>query len=69
MLIIDNKMNFGININIICKVARAKVKGLGRIRIRLNLPNTKFYITSLSCLNSTIVALSGCFVVKHYKAK
>ena len=29
---IDNKLNFGIHINNICKVASAKIKGLGRIR-------------------------------------
>ena len=28
---IDNKLNFGIHINNICKVASAKIKGLGRI--------------------------------------
>ena len=36
-LTIDNKSNFGIHINNICKVASAKIKGLGRIRNRLNL--------------------------------
>ena len=35
-LTVDNKLNFGIHINIICKVL-AKIKGLGRIRTRLNL--------------------------------
>ena len=36
-LTIDNKLNFGIHINNICKVASAKIKGLGRIINRLNL--------------------------------
>ena len=35
-LTIDNKINFGIYINNICKVARAKIKGLGKIRNRLH---------------------------------
>ena len=38
---IDNKLNFGIHINNICKVASAKIKGLGRIRNRLNLSQVK----------------------------
>ena len=40
-LTIDNKLNFGIYINNICKVASAKIKGLGRIRNRLNLSQVK----------------------------
>ena len=31
-LTIDNKLNFGIHTNNICKVASAKTKGLGRIK-------------------------------------
>ena len=58
-LTIDNKLNFEIHINNICKVACVKIKGL----------ESKFYITSLSCLSSTIVALSGFSVVKHYKTE
>ena len=40
-LTIDNKFNFGIHINNICKVARVKIRGLGRIRNRLNLSQAK----------------------------
>ena len=40
-LTIDNKLNFGIHINNICKMASAKIKGLKRIRNRLNLLQTK----------------------------
>ena len=40
-LTIDNKLNFGIHINNICKVASAKIKGLGSIRRRLNLSQAK----------------------------
>ena len=52
-----------------CKVASVKIKGLGRIRNKLNLSQAKILYTLLSCLSSTIVALSGCSVVKHYKTK
>ena len=37
-LTIDYKLNFGIHINNICKVACAKIKGLESVRNRLNLP-------------------------------
>ena len=69
-LTIYNKLNFGIHINNICKVASAKIKGLGRIRNRINLSQAKIlYNFFLFCFSSTIVALSGCSVVKHYKTK
>ena len=45
-LTIDNKLNFGIHINNICKVASAKIKGLGRIRSRLNLSQAKLLYNS-----------------------
>ena len=45
-LTIDNKLNFGIHINNICKVASAKIKGLGRIRNRLNLSQAKILYNS-----------------------
>ena len=45
-LTIDNKVNFGIRINNICKVASAKIKGLGRIRNRLNLSQAKILYNS-----------------------
>ena len=37
----DNKLNFGIHINNIRKVASAKIKGLGKKRSRLNLSQAK----------------------------
>ena len=40
-LTIDNKLNFGIHINNIRKVASAKIKRLGRKRSRLNLSQAK----------------------------
>ena len=45
-LTIDNKLNFGIHINNICKVGRAKIKGLGRIKNRLNLSQAKILYNS-----------------------
>ena len=45
-LTIDNKFKFGIHINNICKVASAKIKGLGRIRNRLNLSQAKILYNS-----------------------
>ena len=45
-LTIDNKLNFGSHINNICKVASAKIKGLGRIRNRLNLSQAKILYNS-----------------------
>ena len=45
-LTIDNKLNFGIHINNICKVASSKIKGLGRIRSRLNLSQAKILYNS-----------------------
>ena len=50
-LTIDNTLNFGVHLNNISKVASAKIKGLGRIRSRLNLSPAKnlyhFFILSL----------------------
>ena len=40
-LTINNKFNFGIHINNICKVTKVKIKSLGRIRSRLNLSHAK----------------------------
>ena len=45
-LTIDSKLNFGIHINNICKVASPKIKGSGRIRNRLNLSQAKILYNS-----------------------
>ena len=45
-LTIDNKLNFGIHINNIRKVASAKIKGLRRIKSRLNLSPAKILYNS-----------------------
>ena len=42
-LTFDNKLNFGIHINNICKTASVKIKGFGRIRNRLNFSKTSAY--------------------------
>ena len=45
-LTIDRKLNFGIHINNICKVASAKIKCFGRIKNRLNLSQAKILYNS-----------------------
>ena len=66
-LTIDNKLNFGIYINNICKVA----SGLGRIRNRLDLSQAKILHDSfiLSQFNYCCLVLSGFSIVKHCKTK
>ena len=61
-LTIDNKLNFGIHINNICNVASAKIKGLGRIRNRLNLSQAKILYNSfiLSQLNYCCLVWMFC---------
>ena len=61
-LTIDNKFNFGIHINNICKVASAKMKGLGMIRNRLNLSQAKILYNSfiLSQLNYCCLVWMFC---------
>ena len=68
-LTIHNKLNFGIHISNICKAARAKIKNLVRIRNRLNLLQAKILHNSFILSCSTIVAFSGCSVVKPYETK
>ena len=43
---IDNKLNFGIYINNIYKLVSAKIKGLGRIKNRLNSAQAKTFCNS-----------------------
>ena len=61
-LTIYNKLNFGIHINNICKVASAKIKSLGRIRNRLNLSQAKILYNSfiLSQFNYSCLAWIFC---------
>ena len=65
----DNKLNFGIHINNICKVAGAKIKGLGRIRCRLNLSQAKILYNSiiLSHYNYRCIAWMFCSKTKQNK--
>ena len=51
-LTIDNKLNFRIHINNICKVASPRIKALGRIRSRLNLSQAK--------------TLCNCFILSQF---
>ena len=61
-LTIDNKLNFGIHMNNICKVASAKNKRSERIRSRLNLSQTKILYNSfiLSQLNYCCLVSMFC---------
>ena len=63
-LTIDNKLNFGIHINNICKVASAKIKGLGRIRSRLNLSQSKILYNSF-----TLSQFNYCYLVWMFCSK
>ena len=59
-LTIDNKLNFGIHMNNICKVPSAKIKGLGRIRSRLNLLQVKTLYFILSQFNYCCLVWMFC---------
>ena len=61
-LIIDKKLNFRIHIKNICKVASAKITGLGRIRNRLNLSQLKILYNSfiLSKFNYSCLVWMFC---------
>ena len=63
-LTIDNKLNFRIHINNICKVASAKIKGLGRIRNRLNLLQAKILYNSF-----ILPQLNYCCLVRMFCSK
>ena len=68
-LTIDNKLNFGIHINNICKVASAKIKGLGRIRSRLNLSQTKILYSSFILSQFNYCCLVWMFCSKTLQNK
>ena len=63
-LIIDNKLNFGTHINNICKVASAKIKGLGGIRSRLNLSRAKILYNSFILSQFNYCCLDWMFCSK-----
>ena len=68
-LITDNKLNFGIHINNICKVADAKIKGLGRIRNRLNLLQVKILCNSFILFQYNYCCLVWVFCSKTLQNK
>ena len=68
-LTIDNKLNFGIHINIICKVTSAKIKGLGRIRRRLNLLQAKIIYNCLILSQFNYYCLVWMFCSKTLQNK
>ena len=63
-LTIDNKLNFGIHINNICKVASTKNKRSKRIRSRLNLSQKIFLYNSF-----TLSQLNYCCLVSMFCSK
>ena len=76
-LTIDNKLNFGIHINNTCKVAREKIKGLGRMRNRSNLSQAKilynpFILSQFSYFEEKfmlfyVVSVGGIVLSMHYQ--
>ena len=68
-LTIDNKLKFGIHINNICKVASAKIKGLGRIRNRLNLSQPKILYNSFILSQFNYCCLVWMFCSKTLQNK
>ena len=68
-LTIDNKLNFGIHINNICKVASAKIKGSGRIRKRLNLSQAKILYNSFILSQFNYCCLVWMFCSKTQQNK
>ena len=68
-LTIDNKLNFEIHINNICKVASAKIKGLGRIRNRLNLSQAKILYNSFILSQFNYCCLVWMFCSKTLQNK
>ena len=68
-LTIDNKLNFGIYTNNLCKVASAKIKGLGRIRDRLYLSQAKILYNSFTLSQFNYCCLVWMFCRKTLKNK
>ena len=65
----DNKLNFGIHINNKCKVANAKIKGLGRIRNKLNLSQAKILYNSFILSQPNYCCLVWMFCSKTLQNK
>ena len=68
-LTIDKKLNSGIHINNICKVTGAKIKGLGRIRNRLNLSQAKILYNSFILSQFNYCCLVWMFCSKTLQNK
>ena len=66
-LTIDYKLNFEIHINNICKVARAKIKGLGRIG--LNSSHAKILYNSFTLSQFNYCCLVWMFCSKPLQNK
>ena len=68
-LTIDNKLNFEIHINNICRVASAKIKDLGKIRNRLNLSQAKIIYNSFILSQFNYCCLVWMFCSKTLQNK
>ena len=68
-LTIDNKLNFGIHINDICKVASTKIKCFGRIRSRVNLSQAKILYNSFILSQFNYCCLVWMFCSKTLQSK
>ena len=68
-LTIHNKLDFGIHINNICKVASAKIKGLRMIRNRLNLSQAKILHNSFILSQFNYCCLVWIFYSKTLQNK
>ena len=68
-LTINNKFNFGIHINNICKVTKVKIKSIGRIRSRLNLPHAKVLYNSFIMFQFSYCCLVWRFCSKTLQNK
>ena len=68
-LTIDNKLNFEIHINNICKVASTKNKRSKRIRSRLNLSQKNFLYKKFLYNSFTLSQLNYCCLVSMFCSK
>ena len=66
---IGNKLNFGIHINDICKVAGTKIEGLGRISNRLNSSPAKILYNSVILSQSNYCCIAWMFCSKTLQNK
>ena len=69
ILVTNNKLNLGVHINNIGKVASAKIKGLGKTRSRLNLSQAKILYNSFILSQFNYCCLVWMFCSKTLRNK